>query len=869
MITCLGQTFPDDDARREHFRNELRKQLPELKKLEGFPIGEDEDIIALSDPPYYTACPNPWLDDFIAEWEAVKVGISGRTPDFDVQIPYAADVSEGKSNAIYNAHSYHTKVPHPAIMRYILHYTQPGDIVLDGFAGTGMTGVAAQLCGNPDAATKYMIEKERRELGLAAPVWGARRAICGDLSPIASFIAYNYNTPVDVEAFEKEAQRILAEVEAEYGWMYETTHLGDKKGKINYTVWSDVFQCDQCNGEIIFWKAAVDTEKGEVREAFLCPHCDATHTKRNVTKAQITLFDRALGQTVRQAKTVPVLINYTFGTKRFEKIPDQKDVILIEKINEKEATYWFPTDALPKGDKMSDPFNKGVTHVNHFYTNRNLRALSLIKNKINNSHERHLPFWFTSTLPWCGKENRLHLGNYFNKGGGVITSLRGTWYIASLSVETNVFERFSHRITSSVFKFNSEIQNVGINVQSANDIRNIKNGSVDYIFTDPPFGANLMYSELNFVWESWLKIKTNNKSEAIENKTQGKTLLDYQNIMTSCFREYFRVLKSGKWMTVEFSNTGAAIWNGIQTGLQRAGFVIANVAALDKQKGSFNAVTNPTSVKQDLVISCYKPSEQFEAAFSQHQGDVAVWDFVREHLHHLPIHVAREGHTAGVVERDPRILYDRLITFYLMRGLPVPMDSSDFRAGLRQRFTEIDGQYFLPEQAQEYEQKKALTSGVVQASLFIGTENEGIAWLREVLKKPQTRADLHPLWMQAITAIRKGDVLPDLSDLLNENFIQLPSGAWRVPDLNETKDREALRTKSLLKEFARYVAELQAGKTKRLKEVRAEALQAGFRDCWERKDFATVVLVGDRIPANLLLEDEKLLMYYDIAKDRV
>ena len=71
-----------------------------------------------------------------------------RCAEFEVNEPYASDVSEGKNNPIYMAHAYHTKVPHPAIMRYILHYTQPGDIVYDGFCGTGMTGVAAQLCGS-------------------------------------------------------------------------------------------------------------------------------------------------------------------------------------------------------------------------------------------------------------------------------------------------------------------------------------------------------------------------------------------------------------------------------------------------------------------------------------------------------------------------------------------------------------------------------------------------------------------------------------------------------------------------------------------------------------------------------------------------
>ena len=88
-----------------------------------------------------------------------------------------------------------------------------------------------------------------------------------------------------------------------------------------------------------------------------------------------------------------------------------------------------------------------------------------------------------------------------------------------------------------------------------------------------------MYSELNYLWESWLKIKTDNSTEAIQNKSQGKGFDEYQLLMTGCFREYYRVLKPGRWMTVEFSNTNAAIWNGIQTALQRAGFVVANVAA--------------------------------------------------------------------------------------------------------------------------------------------------------------------------------------------------------------------------------------------------------------------------------------------------
>ena len=113
---------PEEQARRDAARKRLAELLkdPQFRAIEGFPIGQDEDILALSDPPYYTACPNPFLPEIIVEWqqdrEALrkKLKLSGQSYQRE---PFAADVSEGKTDPIYNAHSYHTKVPHKAIMR--------------------------------------------------------------------------------------------------------------------------------------------------------------------------------------------------------------------------------------------------------------------------------------------------------------------------------------------------------------------------------------------------------------------------------------------------------------------------------------------------------------------------------------------------------------------------------------------------------------------------------------------------------------------------------------------------------------------------------------------------------------------------------
>src|SRR5262249_16822227 len=131
--------------------------------------------------------------------------------------PFASDSQAGKTSLVYKAHGYPTKVPHEAIMRLILHYTRPGDIVLDGFSGTGMTGVAAQMCGRPGTALLSTIESE-----MGAVEWGSRRAVLQDLGPSATFIAAGLNLPMDAVAFDRASKDILDRFDEDFGWIYKT-----------------------------------------------------------------------------------------------------------------------------------------------------------------------------------------------------------------------------------------------------------------------------------------------------------------------------------------------------------------------------------------------------------------------------------------------------------------------------------------------------------------------------------------------------------------------------------------------------------------------------------------------------------------------
>ena len=862
-VKCLGMEFENDEERRAYFREELRKKLPELRKIEGFPIGEDDDIINLSDPPYYTACPNPWLNDFIAEWEKEKVQLERegkRKADFDVKEPYASDVSEGKNNPVYNAHTYHTKVPHPAIMRYILHYTQPGDIVYDGFAGTGMVGVAASHCGNPEPSLKQKISAESKN----QLQWGLRHAICGDLSPFASFISYIYNTPISPKLFEIEANKIIDEVEEELGWMYETRHTNGNKGIISFVVWSDVFLCPSCGKEIVYYNEGVNDEEKTINESFPCPHCGITLSKKNLQRCKETIYDNAIKKTIVHTKSVPVLIKYrTSDGKRYEKKPDDFDLELIKRISKMEIPYWYPTNKMMNKDgrwgEQWRTFHEGLNNVHHFFTHRNLYIASAIYQKT--IGRGVLNSMMTSYLSNIGsKMARYKMG----KSGNV--NMPGTLYVASATAEQNIFQGYRGKI-SDLAKAYSRNNSGLVNVASASNSL-IADNSIDYIFTDPPFGDNIMYSELNFIQESWLKVQTHNTEEAIISNFYHKGLNEYYTLMFHCFRDYYRVLKPGKWITIEFSNTRASVWNAIQRALQNAGFIVANVSSIDKKQASYNAVTSTTAVKQDLVLSCYKPSINFlEKIASMNGSKENVWDFVTEHLVHLPIHIERGNATTTVIERSPKILYDRLISYYVQHGYQIPMDAQEFQAGLRERFIERDGMYFTAPQAAEYEEKRKHTSEFVPMGLIVSDEANGIEWLKLQLKEPKTYQEISPEWMQAVKGLRKGDVLPELKDILEENFIEDETGHWHVPDLEKQIDLEKLKHKSLMKEFNLYKEMAQKPRA-RIKEVRVEALREGFKQCFKDKDFTTILLVGDKIPQNILTEDEQLLQYYDIAQMR-
>jgi DNA modification methylase len=822
-------------------------------------------------------------------------------------------VSEGKNDPIYNAHSYHTKVPHKAIMRYILHYTEPGDIVFDGFCGTGMTGVAAQMCSDKLTVESlgYRVEKggtichqavgDKGTLSwLPFSSLGARKAILNDLSTAATFIAHNCNTAVSTNDFAQISGSILTKLKKEFGFTYETTIDAPNKGEIVYTIWSEVHSCSNCGDFSTYWDLITD-ETDNYRSGMICPKCGAGLNSRTPERIYETVFDPLLGRSVRQLKWVPVRIHYKVGTKRFVKRPTQEDNAVLDEVDKLLKRINIPIVELPQGDRWKrDALNaKGITHVHHFFTNRNLLLLGKIWDMIaaERFDQRQFHFlisWFTST------HSRLHrMNRYIPKHKRHVGPMSGTLYVSPLWVEISPFYFCKEKRKRYAGLKLPDAKTSFINTGSANYIE-IESNSVDYIFTDPPFGSNIQYSELNLLWESWLKVRTNEMPEAVVNLPQNKSLKDYQELMEKCFKESFRILKPGRWITVEFHNSQNAVWTAIQEAMLSAGFVVSDVRVLDKKKGTTKQLSLASTVKQDLIISAYKSNNSLEERFKLTAGtEEGVWEFVRNHMKQLPVFVSKNNQAEVVAERQNYLLFDRMVAFHVQRGVMVPMSAAEFYAGLEQRFPTRDGMYFLPNQAAEYDKKRMSVKEVLQLELFVSDESSAIQWLKQqLIKKPQTFQKIHPQFMKEIGGWQKHEKALELSELIEQNFLRYDSKGdvpgqihsylssnfkelrnlekddpalkakakdrWYIPDPNKAGDLEKLRDKALLKEFEEYKTA-----QKKLKVFRLEAVRAGFKKAWQERDYTVIVDVAEKIPNKVLEEDPKLLMWYDQAVTRM
>jgi DNA modification methylase len=884
-VECLGRTFPNDAARREYYIQRLREHLkdPEFRKIEGFPNGEDEAILALSDPPYYTACPNPFLPDLIAQLATSRVPAT----EPDVQ-PLTRDVGHTRDTLVYSAHTYHTKVPPQAIQECIRHYTRPGDVILDVFCGSGMTGVASKML----------------------PAVEARHTILCDLAPAATFVASTYMRPPQADAFEAASGRLLSSAVQNLRDLWTVTVDG-KLRNVDFQVWTEVFSCPHCQSEIESMRVVDATEDIGSAKEFKCPSCQGLVSKQptkasGASRLERRLkmrFDKVLGKPQGHIDRAPIHTEIAATTSSRTRIPTPDVHREYLESLDLDSEHWYPTNELIHGERYSwkDCLpTYGITHVHHFYLPRQLKTFAHLWHLASQwdagALRNALLFMLTSNALGMTALNRFGPTHYSQ----VNKYFSGTLYVPSTVAEASpsyVYRNKRKRLVKCFRELSGhQASRHAISTQSATDLRQLPNACIDYVFVDPPFGRNLQYSELNQIWESWLRVRTARASEAVVDSTSKKGVGEYTSLMQRCFAELHRVLKPGRWMSVAFHNSSNAVWMGIQEAIIAAGFVIADVRTLDKKRQSYKQIRQGT-VKQDLVITAYRPTESFERAFSLEAGSrEGVWEFVRAHLTRLPRFVSTEATAEVVAERQDFLLFDRMVAFHIQRGLTVPMSAAEFYEGLSQRFAERDSMYFLPEQVSEYDRQRARVADLRPLELIPHDEASAIQWVRQQLRdRPRSFQELQPEFMRAVGGWVKHEAPIELLAILQQNFLcydgqeEVPSqihaylssnfkelrgkpkddallrakakDRWYVPDPKKSGDLEKLRERELLKEFEGY----RTNKAKQIKVFRVEAMRAGFKAAYDKKDYQAIVELAEKLPEAVLQEDDKLLMYYDVA----
>ncbi len=662
--------------------------------------------------------------------------------------PLALDIVAGKNDPIYNDHPYHTKVPHRAIMRHILHHTRPGDLVLDGFCGSGMTGVAAQLCGDPETRGDLGLSLDAEgQLRDAAGRWagepGPRRALLADLSPLAGLLAYHHNRPVDPDELQTAIDNVLGDVTARWGWLQATLHQPTAEqlaaavawlraktqprlaasepasesasepvaelaselaselpwAEQQFTIWSDEFACPACGRRLVFFEVAVDQATGRVRDQVKCPGCRKRTTKRKLRRVVETVLDPQLGTTRERTRQTPVRINYQWQGKRYEKEPDAFDLALHQWLETTQAPFAIPALRMPLGREARRNDAVGITHIHHFYPPANLWLLGALADRIgrlpNRLRQAALLVHSAANI-YASRLRRFRAGK---KGGG---PLSGTLYVSSLNTPANALKTFERN--GRVFVETASILrrlpgDVRVSVQSST-LPLAPPGSVDYVFVDPPFGGNIMYAELNFIWEAWLGVVTDARDEAVENPATGKGLGDYQRLLGACFQRFHEALKAGGWMTVVFHHADPRVWNAARAALDAAHFAIRDVRTLDKCQDSFKQINLVGSVKYDLLIDAERldaadamtptpppaltptptpasPVRAATAAAADSPADTAwIWEFVD----------ARLAEAGDARDRVECLLYSRLVADCLCRNRDVPMAAADFYTALRERY---------------------------------------------------------------------------------------------------------------------------------------------------------------------------------------
>ena len=514
---------------------------------------------------------------------------------------YSKPLPSSRSGAFYNTFPYPTKISPEAIAVYIACSTNPGDLVLDAFAGSGSTGVAALLCEHPTECMR----KITKDLNVT-PVWGARNAVLYEIGTYASFAIKTILSRLSSREFTIAVDSFLKKAQDLVGGLYEAIDLAGDTGTIRYVIWSEVLECPSCHSEISYFEHGTSRDPVRFKDEIVCPYCKKVHHVEEMPFTTEEHYDRLLHKQVSRKKRVPAWIYGTTNGYNWDRQATEADAAYIAQI---ESTC--DVDDVPQeiqwGELHRAGYHYGITHLHHFYTARNYIVMSKLWKLAETYPEKISDALKLLLLSYNASHCTLMTRVVAKKNAKdfILTSAQsGVLYISKLPVEKNILLGLKRKVKPFAETY-AKLQNctgqITIHNGSSTKMKE-NNDSIDFIFTDPPFGDFIPYAEVNQINELWLPKVTNRKDEVIISASQGKDVFTYQELLTQVFSEINRVLKPNHYASIVFHAAKAKVWDVFSEAITGARLQIVHTNILDKTQASFKQVVSDGSVQGDPLF---------------------------------------------------------------------------------------------------------------------------------------------------------------------------------------------------------------------------------------------------------------------------
>ncbi len=571
-----------------------------------------------------------------------------------------------RSGAFYNTFPYPTKISPEAIAVYIACLTNPGDTVLDAFGGSGSTGIAALLCEYPTAKMKEL----SKELGVT-PNWGKRNAVLYEISTYGSFAAKTLANRLTSKEFHCAVKDFVQRAEVELGSYYMAKDANGNEGIIRHIIWSDVIVCPECEKELSYFENGTNRNPVQFKKAITCPCCRKTHNVDEFKPALESVYDSLLKKEIVRKKRRPAWIYGTTNGENWDRKVNDEDLNFLRKLDELEYDEYDMPKEICWGELHRTGYHLGITHLHHFYTKRNYIVMyklwELTQGYSAKERDALQLLLLSYNATHCTMMTRV-VAKKKSKDFVLTGAQSGVLYISKLPVEKNILLGLKRKSIPfyDAYKVLEKCTGEFVIHNSSSEKMLEKSGTIDFVFTDPPFGDFIPYAEVNQINELWLNQTTNREKEIIISPSQNKSIVNYQRMLTRVFAEISRIIKPDHYAAVVFHAAKAKIWEAFENAVSDSGLAVCTTSILDKKQSSFKQVVSDDSVQGDPLV-LLKPAKQ------EKNNVICDQDILDR--------ILKEGYVSGNI--NERRVYSLYVNECLKRCQVVALDAKDAYSYIR------------------------------------------------------------------------------------------------------------------------------------------------------------------------------------------